>query len=128
MAMLAGAIVSPKHRLIAASLSGGFQQSMGEALLENLQDSRRVPFFGFGNQNVKGFGHDNIAHNFKLVFAPDLLEAAEKYLARMPGAQQGLPTITTAGDESHRDRRSASDGWAWREIIVCGVSVRTGVR
>ena len=99
MAMLAAAIVSPKHRLIAASLSGGFQQSMGEALLENLQDSRRVPFFGFGNQNVKGFGHDNIAHNFKLVFAPDLLEDAEKYLARMPGAQQRLPTITTARDE-----------------------------
>ena len=43
--------------------------------------------------------HHDVAHNFELVFAPDLLEDAEKYLARMPGAQQRLPTITTARDE-----------------------------
>jgi hypothetical protein len=48
---------------------------------------------------MKMLGHDYVAHNFKLVFAPDLFEDAEKYVPCMPGTEKRLPTITAAGDE-----------------------------
>jgi len=46
-----------------------------------------VSLFGFSDQDMKVFPHDHVAHYFELVFAPDLLEDAEKHVSCMPGTE-----------------------------------------
>ena len=56
-------------------------------------------FLRFADQQMKVFGHDHIADDHKLIAPADLCEDLEKKIAAFSGAQQGLATITTAGDE-----------------------------
>src|SRR5205085_6575173 len=88
MAVLNRETFFPEPRLMVSWFSCRFEQTFGNGLLETLKDSRGISFIAFCDQDMKVLRHHDVAHNFELVFAPDLLEDAKKDIAGMLRTQQ----------------------------------------
>jgi hypothetical protein len=71
----------------------------GEALFDNFHDDRGVTDFGFGDEQMKVFGHDNVSVDDEAVLTAGLFEDFEEEIATPGGMQAGLAAVAATGDE-----------------------------
>jgi hypothetical protein len=74
-------------------------QAVRHALLQDLQDGGRSPDGGFAEEQMNVVGHDDVAHQGKLVAIAHLSQNLRKQIPRVRRARQGQSPIATAGDE-----------------------------
>jgi hypothetical protein len=71
----------------------------GEALFDNFHRDRGVADFGFGDEQMKVFGHDDVSVNDEAVLTAGLFEDFEEEIATPGGMQSGLAAVAATGDE-----------------------------
>ena len=69
------------------------------ALLQHLHDGRDGSTYRFTDQQVKVLGHDHIAGNNEIVFAPDFFKNLEEEISSSRRFQELSATIATACNE-----------------------------
>jgi hypothetical protein len=86
-------------RIPERGLRWGRFELAGEALFDNFHDDRGVADFGFGDEQMKVFGHDDVSVDDEAVLTAGWFEDFEKEIATPGGMQPGLAAVATAGDE-----------------------------
>jgi hypothetical protein len=86
-------------RIPERGLRWGRLELTGEAFLDDFHDDRGVADFGFGEEQMKVFGHDNVSVDDEAVLTAGLFEDFEEEIATPGGMQSGLAAVTTTGDE-----------------------------
>jgi hypothetical protein len=74
-------------------------QRAGDALLEHLQDARGRSNPGLFDEQMEMFGHDDLAHQCKLIAHAGLLPHSDEQIAGPGRTEQGQPPVATTGDE-----------------------------
>jgi len=75
------------------------EQDPRNALLQYLQDLRRVAFRRFGEEKMDVFRHDYISDQPERIFNTDFRQDGHEAIASPRGSEQGTPSETTEGDE-----------------------------
>jgi hypothetical protein len=92
-----------ESRIPECGLGGGWftapVEFAGEAFFDNFHDDRGITDFGFGDEQMKVFGHDDVSVNDEAVPAAGLFEDFEEEIATPDGVQSWLAAVATTGDE-----------------------------
>jgi hypothetical protein len=68
-------------------------RTSGEALLDHLHHHRRIAHFGFGDEQMKVFRHEDISVDDKAIFAPCFLQDFQEKIATLDGTQLRLAAV-----------------------------------
>ena len=74
-------------------------QLLRDRLFQRLDRPRQGRAFGFGDEKVDVFGHDDVADHVEPIAATGLLERALEDVLRVGSVEEGLAPVTSEGDE-----------------------------
>src|SRR5439155_22467006 len=93
-------LINFKKQLLVGIVSSTLRSHLTRhALLQHLHDGRDGSTYRFTDQQVKVLGHDHIAGNNEIVFAPDFFKNLEEEISSSRRFQELSATIATACNE-----------------------------